>query len=479
MMRVSLIILLLLPILSFGQAPLKKWTLEECVEYAKQKNLDIKRSLLTVEGAQATNKQAIADQYPTLNVGASGGTNFGRNIDPTSNRFINQSITTVGLNANANMLLYNGFAVRNNIKRTSSDLEASLSDLKKAENDVMLLVVQNFLTVLFNQELLEVNKLQWENSKEQLKRIEKLVQAGSSRVSDEMNQRSQVATNELNVVTAENNLFLSVLQLKQSMQLPADEPFDIDIPNFEVEENIKLNQSSGDIYQVALTTLPEIKSAQIREESSVHRESSARGQFQPSLSLNASFNTNYSSFAQDRTIFGNVTIPSSPIGTVNPMGADTVYSFTQSTLGVIGTENVGLTDQLTENRNGFIGLRLNIPILNNLQTRTSHQQAVIAKENATINLTNEKMVLRQTVEQAYYNVLAAEKTYNARKQQVSAIEESFRVIEKQYNLGAANSVDYQVIANNLNVSKSDLVRAKYDLIFQRKILDFYQGNPLY
>ena len=477
-MRHILLIIAFFPALAFAQ-PIKKWSLEDCVNYAKQKNLDIKRSRLNVESSQSNYDQAVWDQIPTLNVGASGGTNFGRNIDPTTNRFINQSITTVGVTASSSVLIYNGFTVRNNIKRNKANLDASLSDLQKAENDVMLAVVGQFLVVVFNRELLEVNKLQLENSKEQLNRIQKLVQAGSSRLSDELNQKSQVATNELNVVTAENNLALAVLQLKQMMLIPADEPFDIEIPDFEVDEGRILNESSSDIYQVAVGSLPEIKAAEIREESAILGEMAAKGRFQPSLTANFSFNTNFSSASENRPIFGTATIPPTAIGTVDNVMGDTVLSFTQSVLTQVGTDANGIGDQLTSNRNGFVGLRLNIPIFNNYQTRLSHQQARISRDNASVQKKDTEMGLRQTIESAYLDAVAAEKTYHSRRDQVEALEEAFRVIEKQYNLGAANSVDYQVQANNLNVAKSDFVRSKYDLIFKRKILDFYQGKPLY
>jgi outer membrane protein len=478
-MKRIFLLFVFIPCLSFGQNMIKKWSLRECVEYGKQKNLNIKRSLLGVENAQASHDQAIWNQIPTLNLGASGGTNFGRNIDPTTNRFINQEITTVGLTASSSVVIYNGFTVRNNIKRAKSDLNASLSDLKKAENDVMLAVVTNFLTVVFNRELLEVNNLQLQTSKEQLRRIEKLVKAGSSRVSDEMDQRAQVATNELNVVTAENNLLLAILVLKQVMQLPANEPFDIDIPDFVIGKRLDPSENSNDIYQVALTTLPEIKSVEIREEGARMNEKSARGRFQPSLTANFSFNTNFSSAAQNRSVFDFINIPPTAIGTVQNSPTDTVLSFSQTTLGRIGTEDNGLAEQLGTNRNGFVGIRLNIPIFNNRQTRLSVQQARISRENASIQKTDVETVLRQTIEQSYFDVVAAEKTYYARQKQVEALEESFRVTEKQYNLGAVNSVDYQVISNNLNVAKSDFVRSKYDLIFKGKILDFYQGKPLY
>lgn len=478
-MRILVFLIVLIPFLGQAQMPIKKWSLEDCVDYAKQKNLNIKRSRLDVESAQANYEQSIWDQIPTLNVGASGGTNFGRNIDPTTNRFINQSITTVGITASSGVLIYNGFTVRNNIKQNERNKEASLADLEKTENDVMLQVVANFLTVVFNRELLEVNRLQLESSKEQLIRIEKLVQAGSSRVSDEMNQRSQVATNELNVITAENNLALAILALKQIMMIPADEPFDIEIPDFEVDEGRILGENSDEIYRSALNIMPEIRSADIRQEGAIMGEKSAKGRFQPTLTANFSFNTNYSSAAQDRAIFESQLIPPTAIGTVNLDPNQTVYSYERNQFVQVGTEPNDLSDQLTDNRNGFVGLRLNIPIFNNYQTRLGFQQARISRENAEVQKKDTEMGLRQTIEQAYYDVLAAEKTFVARGQQVEALEESFRVIEKQYNLGAANSVDYQVQANSLNVAKSDFVRSKYDLIFKRKILDFYQGKPLY
>jgi outer membrane protein len=135
-------------------------------------------------------------------------------------------------------------------------------------------------------------------------------------------------------------------------------------------------------------------------------------------------------------------------------------------------------DQYRDNRGRSVGLSLQIPIFNGFQTRSAMQRAAINREIANISYQETSNTLRQTVETAYNNAWAAVKTYQSTEKQVKARDEAFRMTKQRYNLGAVNFVDYQVAENNLFQAQSDLLRAKYDFIFRKKLLDFYQGLPL-
>ncbi len=138
----------------------------------------------------------------------------------------------------------------------------------------------------------------------------------------------------------------------------------------------------------------------------------------------------------------------------------------------------GIGDQYRDNRGRSLGINLQIPIFNGLSTRSAMQRAAINKEIADISFLEISNTLRQTVETAYNNAFAAIKTYQSTERQVKARDEAFRMTQQRYNLGAVNFVDYQIAENNLFQSQSDLLRAKYDFIFRKKVLDFYQGLPL-
>jgi outer membrane protein len=138
----------------------------------------------------------------------------------------------------------------------------------------------------------------------------------------------------------------------------------------------------------------------------------------------------------------------------------------------------GYRDQLKDNISRSVGISLTIPILNGFRSRTAWQRAVISQRIAEVDAKEMSNTLRQSVETAYNDAVAASKTYNSSLRQVQARDEAFRMTKQRFEAGATNYVEYQVAENDLFQAKSDLVRAKYDFIFKKKVLDFYQGKPL-
>jgi outer membrane protein len=197
----------------------------------------------------------------------------------------------------------------------------------------------------------------------------------------------------------------------------------------------------------------------------------------PRLSLNGSFSTLYSDQFRRFYADGTSTTVTPVIGVVEGSGTNVLAPSPVTVPG--GEVRVpGLTDQYQDNRGRNIGLTLTIPVFNGLQARSNMQRAAINKELADVTLIETKNQLRQIVETAYNNAQASIKTYQSTDKQVKARDEAFRMTKQRYNLGALNFTDYQVAENNLFQAQSDLLRAKYDFIFRKKILDFYQGLPL-
>ena len=139
-------------------------------------------------------------------------------------------------------------------QRVWGDILAADYDLQKAKNDVILNVVTLYTNVIFNQELFENAKYQLNSSQQQLDRIKKQVEAGALSTSNQLNQEAQVATNELNAINQENVLNLSLLQLKQSMQMPASESVQVEIPDLQLEDLI-LDKNAEAIYQSAIVAV--------------------------------------------------------------------------------------------------------------------------------------------------------------------------------------------------------------------------------
>ncbi len=461
------------------------WTLKECVDYALSNNLDVQRSQYGVESSEISQDVARMAMLPSLNANISNGYNWGRSINPVTNQFTTQQITSLGPNASSSVTLFNGLRLQSSLRQSNRDLAASEQDLLKAKNDVSLNVINLYINVIFNKELLENARLQLSSSRQQLERTKKQVAAGALPKADELNLSAQVATNELAVINNENALTLSLLQLKQALQLPGSEPMDVEVPDLSIEDLV-IDQSSQEIFEIARQTMPEIKSANFQLSSASYGVKAAKGSLFPRLSLNASVNSNYSS-ANDRPIFipgDELTRSNNPIPaqfySVDGSGNETLLPVVAYQLEPTGTytDGYGYSDQFSDNFFRQVSVSLSIPLFNGMQARAGVRRAVVNQHLAEINAKQVNQTLRQNVETAFNDAVAASKSYSSSLRQVEAREEAYRMTKERFDLGAANFVEYQVAENELFRAKSDLARAKYNFIFRKKLLDFYQGKPL-
>ena len=460
----------------------EKWSLKQCVDHALSNNLNLQRSTYNVASSEVDLRQARFSRLPSLNGAASYGYSWGRGLDPVSNSFVSQEIRSSNLSGNASLPIYNGMRIHNTIRQNERTVDASELDLAKAKNDLILNVANFFINVVFNKELVDNAKFQLASSQQQLDRTKKQVAAGALPKSEELNLDAQVASNEVALVQQENALAFSILQLKQALQIPASQGLDVEVPQLDPEDLV-VDQTRDEIFDIARKTLPEIKSAELKIQSSYYAIKAARGNLHPRLSLNAGLNTNYSS-AQEAQFFpdGGIQYSKDQNGNDLPPFAFADKSFST---GVYSIERTGsfrntylFQDQIKDNIYKTLGFQLSIPILNGYNARANVQRSIILSQQAKIDAQLTSQTLRQNVETSYNDALAASKTYNSSLRQVQAREEAFRMMDRRYSAGAATSFEFQVSQNDLYQAKTALTRAKYDFIFKKKVLDFYQGKPL-
>lgn len=446
---------LLLPLLimmssGYAQDTTKVWTLEGCINHAWKNNIQVRQSELTVLNNQLVLKQTQWARVPNLNANVSGRNSVGRSIDPFTNIIRDQDITSQNYGLNSSVTLFNGLNQHNTVKQNEATLNKSEFDLENQKNITALSIANQYLNILLAQEQVKNAQLSLTTSKLQAERTEKQVDAGAFPKQNLLQAKQQVASDEVNLITAENSLDLARLVLRQALQLPSSEGMQVEVPAIPDPNVNVIDITLDDVFQSALS-LPEVKSAEEQVKASQFGLASAKSFWFPTLSLQGGLGTNWSSAAPDQ--FPD---PDSPTG------------FKENTYA----------NQLDFNRSRFISLQLSVPIFNRFQTSTGVKQARITLQNSEYGLTNVKNQLRQNIEQAYYNARAAAKTYQATKNQLEALEESYRNVEQRFNLGATNSVEYNQIKNDFNKSQNDLIRTKYDFIFKLKVLDFYQGKPL-
>ena len=481
-MRISgfLFLLVISSHIGFGQE--KKWTLRECIDYSLENNLDVLQSNLEVENARITLSQSRMSRLPDLAGNLLYGRSWGRSIDPTSNDFITQQTSFTTFNVGSSVTLFNGLRTMNTIKQDEGMTRASELDQQSIENMIVLNVVTFYTNVIFNKELYDNANAQLGSTQQQVERTRKQVDAGALPNSSLLELQAQEATNELNVINQENMLNLSLLQLKQLLQLPATEMFDVEVPELATPDDYIFVDSQEDVYEISQGVMPEVQSAKLKVQSAEYGIQASRGWLYPQLTLSGGLRTNYASVA-DRERFvsdgGDPTVIQNPeIGYVAGTGAAVYSLFPRQIPSGSIVDGYPFPDQINDNLSKSVSLNLYVPIFNRFSARANIQRSEINYERNKIVLEKTRNELRQSIERAYNDVVAGSKSYGAAQKQVNAREEAFRVIEQKYNLGASDFVEYQVAENDLFRARSDLLRAKYDFVFKKMILDFYQGKPL-
>lgn len=451
----------------------EEWSLEECIDYALTNNVDIKKQLLYIQYAEEDLLQSKLDFLPSLNGFVNHGYNWGQTVDRFTNEFATERVRTNNIYASSDLTLFNGMQKINTMKQNQLLLEVARYNADKYMDDVSLSIASAYLQTLYYIELLGVANAQLEITRLQKERTSKLVEAGTLARGDLLLIESQLAAEELNVIEVQNNIDISYLTLAQLLDLPSVENFRIEEPDIETLEIPKSPLGPRDIYEYALTTQPDVKSAELMVESSEKTLSRARGVLYPRLYISGSWGTGYSGAAKLPDTYETIT--GYPIGYVESTNENVIsLPFEQ----VTGYKTKSFSNQLSDNSNETFLVNLSIPIFNKWAARSNISRAKIAIEESQYDLELTKIRLRQTIQQAYADAIAALKSHQASEKKVIATEESFNYAEQKFNVGMINSVEYNEAKKELTQAQAELVQAKYDYVFRTTVLDFYMGKPL-
>ena len=339
----------------------QQYTLQECIDYALENNLNVQGQQLNVQTGEVNQLQSKLQLLPSLNGSANFGYNWGLSINPGSNIATRDQQSNGFGSLNASLNLFNGGRVYNTIKQSQANLQASEYDLEDSKNNVILTLITFYTNVIFNKELLENSKSQLASTDSQVDRARKQVDAGALPLSALMDLQAQQARNELNVINAENALRLSLLQLKQVMLLPGDVELDVVVPEIELSENDLAGINAHKVYEIAEATMPEVKSADLQVQSADIGISLSKANYYPRLTLTAGMNTRYSSLQKDN---GRLERPGTtsivPIGAVGTTG-DIVYTQVED----VNRVDYPVQDVLADNFGQSVALGVSIPIFNN------------------------------------------------------------------------------------------------------------------
>jgi outer membrane protein len=453
-------------------APGNPWSLQEAVDYALKNNLQTRQSGYQAELSRVDRNQGRTALLPTLNGSASQTYNFGTSVDPLTNIFTEERIRSNNFSVFSNLTVFSGFQLQNNMKRLALEYEASLSDVEVAKNNLILDVVTTYVQILFADELLEAAQLQLASSRAQADHTQKLFKAGAVPESNVLEINAQMATDELSIINAQNQKDIAQLQLAQLLNLPQVQGFQIVKPEVPNPAGEVITFNAQEVFATAQQRTPEVRAADLRVRSALKGIEASRGAYYPTLSLGAGVFTGYSN-QRPRFSLGDG-FQREFIGFMDELGTQPFYVYRPA---VVSGE-YGFRDQLRDNLGRQVSATLRIPILNGFQIRNNVARAKIALDNAQVSADLVRNQLRQVIEQAYTDALAAQKRFVATSRQLEALELAYRNAETRLNSGVMNVTDFNVALNNYRRAQSDLIQARYDYVFKLKILDFYQGNPL-
>lgn len=453
----------------------KVWSLEECINYALDNNINIKKQYLNINYQEELLLQSKLGMLPNINGYASHGYNWGQRIDPFTNEFATDRVRSNNLYLQGDLNIFSGFQQLNTVKKNKLNFQKAQFDADFFKDDISISVATEYLQTLYYLEFVEMANNQLEITNQQVERTQKLVDAGTLAKGDLLTIEAQLASEELSLVEAENNLNLAYLNLSQLMELQTTEGFEIEKPELGLIDQPEM-YTPDKLYTTAVDTRPEIKSAEMGVQSSEMDLKIARGGYYPRLSLNGSLGSGYSGanligndpFVEEKE-FGYF-YTGDPVNPVSP-----VYTLQG---GYQSYDPKPFGDQLNDNLNESMNLSLSIPIFNGWRSRSTVAQAKIGIEDANLDLQLQKNNLYKILQQAYNDAQAAFNRHKAAQKKVQATGESFKYAEQKFNVGLINSVEYNDAKKEYNNALSELIQAKYDYVFRVTVIDFYLGKPI-
>ena len=448
---IGLISLIALPV----TAQPHSWTLRECCDYAVAHNISIRQQANQCRQQEIQLSNARNSRLPDLSGSVGQNFSFGRGLT-ADNTYTNTNTSSTSFSLGASVPLFTGFQIPNQIKLSQLNLEAATADLEKAKNDIRMQVAQQYVQILYNMEIADVARRQIAIDSMQVVRIKALVDNGKASGAQLSQQQATLANSRLTATQADNNLRLALLTLTQLLELPTPEGFSVVKPSTPELSTIAGTPGQGveapsgtvggvfpspdAIYAEALGIKPEIAAQQLRLRATDHSIAIARAAYMPTLSLSGGLGSNY-------------------------------YTTSKFTSDPFGT-------QLKNNFSQYIGLNLNIPIFNRFQTRNNIRNAKINQQNQQLALDNTKKNLYKEIQQVCINALGAQAKYESSLVAAQSSLDAFTLMQAKYENGKANITEFNEAKNTYLRAESDLVQARYELLYQQALIQFYRGSDL-
>ena len=447
-----------------------KLTLKACLDIALANNIPVKQNDLQQQVAKVNYNQAKYDRLPNVAADINYGINNGRSIDPFTNAYNNQKLSSSNAGLSASVPVFRGLQIQNSIRQTSLTYQATQMELQQEKDNLTLNVILSFLQMMNDEDVLALTKKQITITEKQVERLDLLNREGAIAPAVLYDMKGQYASDQLAVITAARALEMSKLALSQFMNIPYNKDMQIDREGFDLTM-AAYEGTADNIYTKALQDLAMVKAADLRTKAASKAIRVAAADFYPTLSLFGNLGTNFSSAARKSTFISSTDVVTSDYVIVNGNNSPVI-----SKQSNYNTQKINLFNQYNSNLNTYFGVSLQVPIFSSFQTRTNVKLARLEEKRNNYIAENTRVQLHQAIEQAFLNMTTAWDRYKILGEQVTAFEESFRAAEIRFNLGALNSVEYLIVKNNLDRATINLNIARYEYLLRTKVLDFYQGR---
>lgn len=433
--------ILLLIALSGGclAAGAQSWTLEQCIRHALDNNLTVQQSRLSVQQSEIELNTAENRRLPGVSASASEGLSAGRSLLGNNTYATNTNSTSTSFNIGAEVPVFQGFQIRNNIAAGRLNLAAATADLERVQDDIRVAVARAFVQVLYNREIVEVADRQVAIDSLQVDRLAEMCRVGKASPADLAQQKAAHAQSQYQRTLAANNLQLSLLDLTQLLEIPDPSGFSVAAPPAEALE-MRLVERAEEVYAAAVESKASIRAEKLRLEAADARIAVAKGAFLPSLSLSGGVGTGYYT---------------------SSLGAGSSFA-----------------SQMKNNFSQQLGISLSIPIFSRMSNRNNLRAAELSARAQELQLENARKSLYKEIQQAWFNARAAQEKYYGSVSVLDSARESFELVSAKYENGKAGITEFNEAKNTLMKAESDLVQARYEQLFQTRLLYFYKGEEL-
>ncbi|AZQ43314.1 TolC family protein [Nonlabens ponticola] len=452
----------------------KKWTLRECVEYALENNISIKQSELNLEAVEADKLSALGNMLPSLNASSSISENTGLSFNPVTNNAQTTTFLSVTGRINVGYNLFDGLRNIRQLQRAKISELSSQYRLDKMKDDISLFVANNYLQILTNKANLETLTAQNEVTLEQVERTEELIEAGQLPRGDLLEIRAQNATEQQQIIVAQNAVTISKVSLAQLLLIKDYENFDIVDSDFEITDESFANKPVGEIIAAAEDNRSEVRIAEQDVELAEKDLQIARGAYYPTIGAFFGYDTRYTDATSfDQRIDQDNPFRTEQIGVVEETGQSVVGQFPNTQTVIVGADP--FIEQLYQNDGIGYGFSLSIPIFNGFSVRSNVQRNKVNVKRAEFQLEQARLDLESNVYQAYVDVQGSRKSYEAAKTALESQELAYDYAKERYDVGLTNAFDFSQSKLRLNNAKINLNQAKFDYLFRLKVLELYFG----